>query len=574
MEGTGGLDKRLWDKVRLAIVLGVMASITGFVFTTWLDAPWGGDKANFFAAARQADYHGSFPFNVYRSWELKPLGHRAVIYGIYKAATRVSDYNNKPGFEKASKGVYAAAVLLITAVVLFSTRRRLNRNNIPILGVFFGIALVFLSMDWHVAFQAEEMSLFLILIALPLATAKSKRLNLLSGLPLAALFALKGITILLALYVPIIVYALGLEYRQQLRWGVIGSVAWFVLIMAVLASIFPQELRDLHNASLLQGSFNFQAKNFANVFWVFTNKFQQAPVFAPMVILAWISLPALAWNKDWTKISAFLAMAAVGGTVVFLQSAWHGYHFVVLIVPAIWLLVVLRTGTWDLTARLNPSKLAFLAGWSLGLIGLLAVVVYIDRQSTVIVPFGTIGFNLAALSAGFTILLTWLAIRSKLGLNLGWHSLVLTCFVLVFAGAFWIRFQSPWSPAQYDRSEAVQLAYDNYEERYRFSEQPEVLYFSEGDAYQYGARSHCRYFNMEALKRLDKPGAERIKTSLIFRDSLDCALSYDGDYILGDFDMSQLPELSAKINKEYPLVPPLDPELNNPFYQKRQPLTD
>jgi len=569
MDGSRELHKRLWDKIRFVVILGVMASITGFVFTTWLDAPWGGDKINFFAAARQADYHGSFPFNVYRSWELKPLGHRAAIYGIYKATTTVSDYSNKPGFEKASKGVYAAAVLLITAVVLFSARRWLVRKNIPMLWVFFGFALVFLSMDWHIALQAEEMSIFFILISLPLAAAKSKPLNLLSGLPLAALFALKGITILLALYVPIILYALGPEYRQQLRWCALGLAAWFVLIMAVLASIFPQELRDLHNASLLQGSFNFQARNLANVLWVFTNKFQQAPVFAPIVILAWISLPALAWNKDWTKIAAFLAMAAVGGTVVFLQAAWFGYHFAVLIVPAIWFLLVLRTGAWELAARLNPSKLAFLVAWSLGLIGLLAVVVYIDRQSTVFVPAGTIGFNLAALSAGFTILLSWLAIRSKLGLNLDWHSLVLTCFVLVFAGAFWIRFQSPWSPTQNDRSEAVQMAYDDYDERYRFSEQTEVLYFSEGAAYQYGAPSHCRYFNMEALKRLDKPGALKIKTSLIFRESLECALSYDGNYILGDFDMSQLPELSAKINKEYLLVPPPDPELNHPFYQKR-----
>ena len=576
MDCTKGPDKSLWDKIRIVIILGAMASITGFVFTTWLDAPWGGDKANFFAAARQADYHGSFPFNVYESWEVKPLGHRVVIYGIYKAAKRVSDYSNKPGFEKATKVVYAAAVLLITAVVLFGTRRWLKDNNIPILWVFFAVALVFLSVSWRITLQAEELSLLFILIALPLAMAKSKALNLLSGLPLAALFTLKGVTILLALYVPIILYALGPEYRQQLRWCVVGLVAWSILTMAVLASIFPQELRDLRNATLIQDSFDFQAKNFGNVFWVFTHKLQLSPVFAPVVILAWISLPVLAWHKDWTKISAFLAMAAVGGTVVFLQGSFLGYHFAVFIVPTVWLLLVLRTGSWDLAAQLNPNKIAFLAVWSLGLIGLLAMIVYVDRQTTDVVPFGTIGFNLAALSVGFTILLTWLTIRSRLALALGWHSLVLTCFVLVFAGAFWIRFQSPWSPdpAQYRRSESVQVAYDNYDARYRFSEQTALLYFSGTYAYQYGAPSHCRYFNMEVLKHLDGPGGEKMKDSSVFRDTLECALSYDGNYILGDVNPAQLPELSAKIDKEYQLIPPLDPEFNFPFYQKRQPLTD
>ena len=62
----------------------VLAVITLGVFVAWFEAPLSNDSRIFFAAARQADFKGDFPLNVYRTWELKPLGHRVIIYGIYK----------------------------------------------------------------------------------------------------------------------------------------------------------------------------------------------------------------------------------------------------------------------------------------------------------------------------------------------------------------------------------------------------------------------------------------------------------------------------------------------------------
>lgn len=567
------------NRVAAALSLASLAAITLGVFLTWFHTPLSGDSKIFFAAARQADYHGAFPFNVYRSWELKPLGHRVMIYGLYKAATVFSDFQDKEAFERAARTIYAAVVFLWTLLFVYSMRHFLRGADLSPPLVFLGALLIFFSTSYLITHQAEEMSLLLIMASLPLALARSRALNVLSGLPLAALFTLKGVTVLLTVHVLILLYSLGRDYRRNLVWCGVGAAAWFALIMAIFVVVFPQELRDLRNATLFQGSLEFDLKRVMHLVWAFWHKFQFAPVLVPAVMLGWLSLPLWVWHRRWQDLGVLTAATAVSAVVVLAQDLYFGYHYAVFVVPALFVLFMAYRSSWGLVLFTTNKRMGFLTGWTLGLVCFLGLMTYLDRSTTDVVPLRVIGYNLAALLAAFLVLLGWLMARSRLRVLPGWHRLALTGLVIAFAGIFWIRYQSLWTLyPDYGRASGVERrVFGELDQRYRLSAQKELLYLSDDGIYTYyfGAPTHCRYFTMEPLNRVRGVGAKELPQSRVHQETLECVLSYKGEYILlgwGWGFLKQFPEVAEKIASEYELVT----ESGTPgvgVYRNRQGLT-
>lgn len=539
-----------------------MAAITLGIFAAWFHAPLSGDNKIFFAAARQADNQGNFPLNVYRSWELKPLGHRAIIYGVYKIATVFSDFPAKVAFERAVKAVYGAIVFLATLGFVFSIRRFLQGINLSPRLVFLAILLIFFSMSFLIRLQPEEISLIFIMAAVPLALSNSRRLNLLAGLPLAALFTLKGITILLGIHVLLMVYVLGPDFRKNLVWSAAGAAGWLAVILGVLLTVFPQELRDMRNATLFQGSLEIELKRFGSLPWAFWHKFQFAPVLAPAVIFGWLSFPLLIYYRRWMDTFVIISVGAVSGAVVLIQGLFFGYHYAAFVAPAVWILVMILHRTGTLTGPMTGRQLAFLAGWSLGLVGFLAVATYVDRRTTDVVPLSVIGYNLAALLAAFLIALGWLLIRLKHSAGLPSDRLVMAGLAVVFAVAFWARYESPWNLylSHGGTTAAERRVFGELEERYHLSDQEELLYLSGDGAYAYyfGAPTHCRYFTLEAIKRVhSEVGAKGLLDSPVFRETMNCILSYQGEFILMAPvwpALQSFTEVTEKIEKGYELV--------------------
>jgi hypothetical protein len=564
---------------RRTIPIVILGGVTLGVFLAWFYTPLSGDSKIFLAAARQADFHGNFPINVYRSWELKPLGHRAVIYGLYQAATTFSDFRDKASFERAVKIVYASAIVLAALAFITAIRKLLETHGLSPPLMFLALLLTFFSMSYLITYQAEEIALIFLMGSLPLALSRSKGLHLLAGLPLAALFTLKGITGLLGIQVLVFLYALGSEYRSNLRWCFFGFAGWFVVIIVIFLVVFPQELRDLRNATLFQGSLEFEPKRFASLPWAFWHQFQFAPIVAPAVILGWFSVPILVWRKRWQTLGLFACMAAVSGAVVIVQGLFFGYHYAVFSLPAALVLIVTYRTTWDLTLDLTGRKKAFLTLWLFGLVGLLAVLTYVDRGTTSVVPALVIGYNLAAVLVAFMILIGWLLLARRLKIPAPLHRVALAVLVIVFAGAFWIRYQSPWTlyPPFAETAKAERQRFGELEESYRFSQQSELLYLSNDGifAYYFGAPTHCRYFTMEALVRVDTGvEAKGLRDSKVFRGAIACILDYQGEYILaspGWPPIERYPEIAKKIASEYEPVAAVKSSLGVAVYQRLRP---
>ena len=227
------------------------------------------------------------------------MGHRVIIYGIYKSSTQFVDFNDKISLERSVKAVYRTGVLLVTVAFIYGLRGLLKEAGISATLVFFATLLCFFSMSYLITLQPEEFSILFMMVSVPLVLARFKLLNLLAGLPLAALFALKGITILLALEMVIVLYALGDDYRQKFWLVIAGLFAWFAMVMGLFIFVFPRELVDLSDATLFQGSLNFELKRLLSMPWAFWHKFQFAPFLAPAVALIWLSLPLFILQRKW-----------------------------------------------------------------------------------------------------------------------------------------------------------------------------------------------------------------------------------------------------------------------------------
>ena len=341
-----------------------------------------------------------------------------------------------------------------------------------------------------------------------------------------------------------------------------GTAACLALILAVFVFIFPMELREMRNATLFQGSLEFDIKRFASMPWAFWHKFQFAPVLLPSVVLGWLVIPTLAWCKQWKALGILLGSLAICGAVVVVQGLFFGYHYSVFVVPAIGILALVYIRASYFGGSLTTGKLVFLGAWSLALMLVLAAATAVDRKSTDVVPFEVIGYNLTAVFLAFTILLGWFAALIKFPNLRRSNRLVLALLVIALSGFFWARYQSPWSlfPAYGEVAETERQVFGRFDAEYGLSQQDIILYLT-GDgisAYYYGAPSQCRYFTLEAIKRANSNvGARDLQNRPVFQESMQCILSYQGKYLILTPEWKQLqqfPQVMNKIATEYELV--------------------
>jgi len=133
--------------------------------------------------------------------------------------------------------------------------------------------------------------------------------------------------------------------------------------------------------------------------------------------------------------------------------------------------------------------------------------------------------------------------------------IVAISLAIAMAGAAWAGYQSPWGlGSQYDgRSRADHIEYGNMEKRWLLASQEDLLIFGDGKmAYYFDSPSHCRYFSAPPDRYpLANPSRAGVK---VYRETLECVLSYQGEFILYNpnwFDLEQFPAISEKIKVEY-----------------------
>jgi hypothetical protein len=555
---TGNLSIKINDyRLKITDILaGLILAITAY---TYILTPLGGDIKIFFASARMADFDGSFPLNVNTSWEIKPLGNRIFIYLFYKLTSLFTDYQNKLNFEPMVKLIYATVAFAIIALVIWSQRERINKMSLSPFLVFSLVLLSFYSLSYWSAIQVEDVCNLILLISLPLALSKNKALNIISGAVLSVMFAFKGITLLMSLYVFIILLSLGEDYWQNIKLALCGMIVSLVAILFSFVYIFPNALTDLLNATLFQDTMNFTLDRIPQFI---TSIFYGMPYFPLLLvgfIISWSLIPYLIYNQRWKEIFTLYSMWLIGAAIVLIQGRFFAYHYLVCVIPCIYSILLLYKLQPRLLSVKDKNIITASALWTL------LPLIYVYKLYTM----STINISLLLILG--IVFISYIIIFLMHGLSKTNGDLIRNNFLpilIVGIFIFWAIFQSYFA-IYYPQD--IDIKYTNYindsnsyyykmanlNNNFNLSAEPQILYLDNGyGSYYLGAPSYCRYFYILPVQRT--VFYPKLQDTQIYKDTLNDILSYDGRYIINWPDWFNLnsydTRIKAKINSEYTIV--------------------
>lgn len=536
---------------RRGVVVGWIA-LLGVLAVGFLFAPFNENVRSQFSAARQADFRGWFPGNIVEAWDIKPIGHRMMIYGFYRVAGSLVAFQEKPTFELLVHGLCLGGIMAGLAVVrrVIQGAPGSDARGMPTSA---GLGLVsILAVSYYVILEPEWFASLLLLAAIGLTVSESPVAAVAAGLVASVLLPLKGVTVLLVPIVPVTWLLMGLDWRRR-SIPFLGGLSLGLALTVLFFLLYPQSWQDLVDATAYQKSIGGFAPVRRGLRTIGVG-FGGAMTYAPMLYVGLVCtlLVALAGIARRSFRDTLLLLAAWGCAVavVMIQGKWFGYHYAVAIVPAL-----LSVVTWcsDRYSAWRES-LPMASRWRLVVLACLGILI-----------FAAITWRYAPDQRGMLPAVCMVTAILAVGLVQGdrlarrWRGL--PTFVAILAGIGWTCLAAPWTPQA--RSAALagaeQLAYfSELDRRHRLSEEPSLLFLEGGEAsYFITPKSALRWIYPLPLQRVHSN--PDIIHSAVHASALEQALHYEGQYIIMDAtwmrsDQRLLPTLSEKIDREYEVV--------------------
>lgn len=505
-----------------------------------------GDVAAFIAAARQADYFGAFPGNVYEAWELKPLGHRILWRVLYCASALIAPYEDKALYEPTIRLLYSLLAILVILVSIHVARAPLRHAGISPPAAFAFLGLAFFGMNNWALMQAEHSALLLAIPAAALTLRPEVWARFAAGVLLALLVTLKGVTIVLAPQALLLAAALPRERRPSLLPTIAGLAAGLVLIAMAAVYVFPRELQDLRNAAIWQGADQIRMEIIAPRLWAFLASTANGIAVIKLGIAAAVILLLFRSRIGLRSAAPIGAAWLLGLAGLLSQRHLFGYQFLLLWLPAAACagILLLRWNAAPDASRLRKECLAF---------GLLLLALSVGaRPFWWLIPFVPLGW------------LVWISARPRL-------AVALPAFCALLAATALAGWEVPNVPEQVRKQRPVRELFAEWNHRYQLHKESVVLYLDAGyAAYAVGARSWCRYFFALPIQRTTH---RKLLLKLpVTQETLARILQYEGRYIVHHFrwlPLPKVPELDAMIRERYRLIA-RDEECGFALYVRQQ----
>lgn len=450
------------------------------------------DQRSSFACAEQGEYLSTaFPATITDSYHLRGIGHKLLNYVIYKALKAVIGCDDKLHFEVGVKVFTAFFYLFISALSVWLARLYLRSKHVAPLVCWALVSAALLTTTPQVHFQAEEISVVLVMLGLGMSLNPSRIVQLLAGLPLALTFSMKGITLALGCLAIVARFAIEpRDWRAVLRLtGSFIICSGFVIVTTWL--LFPQELRDLRDTALIEDAQFTITDRVMNTWRAVRRGFVEMPmVISGLIATIPVFLHYVSGKKFRPALGlAILWMAPLVPALV--QGKGFIYHLAGFLVPALISVIALhsivRRGglawPWQLGTACIPVFICFLFTGPLPLFG---------------------GFN------------------------------------------YWHVFQ---------RAQSERTLFSSWNKTFDLPAQPEILYLTAGDvAYYLHAKSHLRYFVPVSIQRISRNPKlremarfqEDLASAMSYRGKF---IVLDEVWFKDTF--VQLPELRHKIDSEY-----------------------
>jgi len=131
------------------------------------------------------------------SYHLRGIGHKLLNYLIYKPLKAAIGCDDKFHFEMGVKVFTACFYIFISAFSAWFARLFLRSKQVDPLVCWALLSGALLTTSSQVHFQAEEISVALVMLGLGMSLHPSHMVQLLAGFPLALTFSMKGVTLAL-----------------------------------------------------------------------------------------------------------------------------------------------------------------------------------------------------------------------------------------------------------------------------------------------------------------------------------------------------------------------------------------
>jgi hypothetical protein len=475
------------------------------------------------------------------AWTFRPVLFNAYLATLHALVTPFAGFASKAAFETLVKVVHLVVIL---GVCGFWAHHVAAARGVPRAARTMAAVLVFafLVSAFDIAIQAEEVAVLAMLLAWGFLARGGARSVTAAALLAASLPFYKGVTALYGL--PLLVVAwttFGPRRAAFYRFAVSSAVA-AVLFVLVLAWLAPQQIRDLVEAGVYQGS--FESSWGARLSRLVTEGRRYAfvqPVLLPGGLATVLVAGAALRRRAVGKTVLLVVLWVVPVLVVLIQDMYFDYHFVAATVPAAYAIGLLSGPSDYPTRRWVEAATVLVLG-----LGAARLVWANPRMDD--------GFEGVAVTAIFLVVaLVMISVVRPVRAS----ALVAACALAMVP--IWGGVTSPILGSRAaDLADARSTAEDTFDRLARtngIGPRQEVLYLAYGTAaYFLGAPSACRHYFPIPLQRYRPERADAFEQTEAFQENRDCALEFGGEFVvLQDtwFRLPLHPELERKLLDDF-----------------------
>jgi hypothetical protein len=316
------------------------------------------DTRIFIGADAIADNFYSLPYGWDAAYEVKPIGNRIINWILYKVANTfvpfVSNHYTEFGWV-----VKATALIILIVCCYYVSRKMVFPYAFPFL------FLSFVCMANFGILMSEWFAVLFSLVAIALCMEFEPEHTFVAGALCIGIALLKSITGLMV--IPIICAVYLLHKRFAWKDFIEGYLLAGVAFLIMCATVWPFSIGDMLMSSKIAhvGMYGYQTL-FA-WFW-----FTQAQSIFPLIM--WVYLPIVIIGcvcagyvlvkglikSEYQKMGVFCLMWLVPITIVFVQSEFIVYHYLLMALPAIVTMVMLAKKPWVIPSTITLMLISFI----------------------------------------------------------------------------------------------------------------------------------------------------------------------------------------------------------------------
>jgi hypothetical protein len=318
--------KKVFDALLYFIILPLTA--LSFVLT-----PLTNDSRIFIGAEAIADTFYKLPYGWDAAYEVKPIGNRIVNWVLYKVANAFVPFTSND-YTHFGYVVKLTALIILIACCWYISRRIKFPYVFPFLFIAFACEANFGIM------MSEWFAVLFSLVAIGLCFEKNRNWQYVAGAICLCVGLLKSITVLMVIPVICAVLLLGgtIDWKKAIAGYLVAGITFLIACLTV----WPYSISDMLMSRMIAHVGMYDYTTLLQWFWM-----TQARSNLPLQL--WLFVPAIAIGivacgfmllyyskkRDLTKTMLIGMMWAVPVAIVFIQSEFIIYHYIVILLAAI-----------------------------------------------------------------------------------------------------------------------------------------------------------------------------------------------------------------------------------------------